>query len=73
MKGSEHECLPELTKKDMRDIQRKFDTEKKRLEEDKDFYTEDVETQKLFLASFYDSLCLAKRLSKKKFTPNKKV
>lgn len=71
MESFEPEFLPELNDKDLRSIQKAFDKEKKRLENEDDFQSLSVEAKESLLASIQYTMYLAKRMAKKKFTPKK--
>lgn len=68
----ETEFLPELSAKDLRQIQKDFDQELEILEkEHADYQSLSPEAKESFLASLHYTFYLTKRLAKKKFTPKK--
>ncbi|MBP1917166.1 hypothetical protein [Lederbergia galactosidilytica] len=63
--------LPELTAKDIREVQKEFDQEMSREKQSADFQSLDVETQEAIISSLHLTYFFSKRLAKKKFTPKK--
>ena len=63
--------LPELTAKDIREVQKEFDQEMSHEKQSADFQSLDVETQEAIIASLHHTYFFSKRLAKKKFTPKK--